>query len=127
MEFEPSLVLPNVFFLSSCLSEAEQKLGKRMYLKTYCSSIQFSQLWKLGFLGASRPSSISMVNMFSLWHWKTKKKIFYHLLTFPGVTREPTKNLGPIGFDVYWIQTSRHPIRRTSEIYIYIYYIFIMY
>ena len=38
MEFEPSLVLPNVFFLSSCLSKAEQKLGKRMCLKTYCSN-----------------------------------------------------------------------------------------
>ena len=41
---------------------------------------------------------------------------FDHPKTFPGVTRGATKNLGPIGSAVYWIQTNRRPDKQSMYI-----------
>ena len=50
---------------------------------------------------------------------------FDHPKTFPGVTRNPQKNLGPIVsavFDVYWIQTNRQTDKQTDMPNLYIDY-----
>ena len=54
-----------------------------------------------------------------------KKQIclrFDHQLTFPGVMRGPTQNVGPISSAVCWIQCkNRQKDRRTSKVYKYTY------